>query len=252
MKLKILFFFLIGLLCFEFSFSQNTPIPSGSFNVASDVDDWTILPNTVSKSWFDGGCQSMFVDNLPNTQTAIITSPLFNIGSPGDYELELEYGVIYSTTAAVFELLDDNSTVLSASTNNTITGTCADWPNPKKTTLVFSNLSSGDYQLRITIPKSQFFIDGVSLGITNTLSVTNYKLKEALIISPNPTNGSLLMNLNYSGNYSLFNINGQLLQNGSLNIGENILDISNLPSGLYLIKTTTLEGKTFTNKVLKK
>ena len=252
MKLRILFLFLIGMSFTYFSFSQNTPIPSGSFDIASDVDDWTISPSTVSKSWFNGGCQSMFVDNLPNSQTATITSPLFSIGQSGDYELELEYGVIYSGTAAVFQLIDSNNIVLNASTNNTVTGICTDWPNPKKSSLVFLNLNPGNYELRITIPKSQFFLDGVSLGITNTLSVNHYKSKEELIIHPNPTNGLLLMNLNYLGDYLLFNINGQLLKKGSFNIGENNLDISNLSNGLYLMKTTTLEGKTYTNKVYKK
>lgn len=252
MKFKIPFFFLIGMLFFNFSFSQNTPIPSGSFTIASDVNDWTISPNTVSKSWFNGGCQSMFVDNLPNNQTAIITSPPFNIGVSGDYELELEYAVIYSGTAAVFELVASNNMVFSAATNNTITGTCTDWPNPKKSTLVFSNLSTGDYQLRITIPKSQFFLDGVSLDITNILSVSNYTLKKELSVTPNPTNGLLLMHSNYSGNYSLVNINGQILYERSLLIGESTLDISNLPIGLYIMKTTTLEGKTFARKIYKK
>lgn len=194
----------------------------------------------------------MFVDNLPNNQTAMIMSPLFNIGTAGDYELELEYAIIYSGTAAVFELVASNNTVFSAATNNTVTGTCTDWPIPKKSTLVFSNLSTGDYQLRITIPKSHFFIDGLNLVIANNLYVGDYTLKEGLSISPNPTNGLLLMHSNYSENYSLVNINGQILYERSLLIGENTLDISNLATGLYLIKTITLDGKTFTSKIYKK
>jgi len=79
-----------------------------------------------------------------------------------------------------------------------------------------------------------------------------FLIKEGLNISPNPTNGLLLMHSNYSGNYSLFNINGQLLYERSLLIGENTLDISNSPTGLYLMKTTTLNEKTFTSKIYKK
>lgn len=56
MTCKLPYYFLIGMLFFNFSFSQNTPILSGDFNIASDVNDWTISPNTVSKSWFNGGC----------------------------------------------------------------------------------------------------------------------------------------------------------------------------------------------------
>jgi len=79
-----------------------------------------------------------------------------------------------------------------------------------------------------------------------------FLIKKGLNISPNPTNGLLLMHSNYSGNYSLVNINGQLLYERSLLIGENTLDISNSPTGLYLMKTTTLNGKTFTSKIYKK
>ncbi|WP_452220968.1 DUF7619 domain-containing protein [Lacinutrix salivirga] len=171
MKTKLLFNLLLITLCANFSFGQNTALPSGTFATAADVADWTVLPNTVSKSWFNGGCQSMFVDNLGNPP-ATITSPIFSIGLSGDYELELEYAVIYTGTAAIFELVDSTNTVISATSNTTVTGTCTDWPSPKHSTLVFANVSSGNYQLRITIPSSQFFLDGVELGVYNPITVS--------------------------------------------------------------------------------
>lgn len=162
MKTKLLSLFLIGILSINLSFSQSTPIPHGSFNDALDIGFWSVASGTASKSWFNGGCQSLFVDNLGQAPTTI-TSSVFSVGLSGTYEMELEYAVIYTGTPAVFELIDSNNTVISAVSTTTVTGTCTDWPSPKNSALLFSNLTAGDYQLRISIPSCQFFLDGVLL-----------------------------------------------------------------------------------------
>ncbi|MDO6596927.1 T9SS type A sorting domain-containing protein [Oceanihabitans sp. 2_MG-2023] len=151
--------------------SQNVLIPNGGFSDALDIGFWSVASSTATKSWFNGGCQSMFVDNLGNPATTV-TSSVFSVGLSGDYELELEYAVIYTGTAAIFELVDSNSAVISATSINTVTGTCTGWPSPKHSTLVFANLAAGNYQLRITIPSSQFFLDGVELGVHNPITVS--------------------------------------------------------------------------------
>ncbi len=151
--------------------AQTVLIPNGGFNDALDIGFWSVASTPATKSWFDGGCQAMFVDNLGNPATTV-TSSVFSVGLSGDYELELEYAVIYSGTAAIFELVDANSAVISATSINTVTGTCTDWPSPKHSSLVFANLPAGNYQLRITIPSSQFFLDGVSLGAYNPITVS--------------------------------------------------------------------------------
>lgn len=151
--------------------AQTVLIPNGGFNDALDIGFWSVASTPATKSWFDGGCQAMFVDNLGNPATTV-TSSVFSVGLSGDYELELEYAVIYSGTAAIFELVDANSAVISATSINTVTGTCTDWPSPKHSSLVFANLPAGNYQLRITIPSSQFFLDGVALGAYNPITVS--------------------------------------------------------------------------------
>lgn len=151
--------------------AQTVLIPNGGFNDALDIGFWSVASTPATKSWFDGGCQAMFVNNLGNPATTV-TSSVFSVGLSGDYELELEYAVIYSGTAAIFELVDANSAVISATSINTVTGTCTDWPSPKHSSLVFANLPAGNYQLRITIPSSQFFLDGVALGAYNPITVS--------------------------------------------------------------------------------
>ena len=97
-------------------------------------------PSNAKKSWFNGGCQSLFVDNLPNNPSNLsttITSSVFSVGLSGNYELELEYGLIYSGTAPIFEFIDSSNAVISPTSTTTVAGTCTDWPNAKNSKLVF-------------------------------------------------------------------------------------------------------------------
>ncbi|AGC78198.1 putative repeat protein (TIGR01451 family)/predicted secreted protein (Por secretion system target) [Nonlabens dokdonensis] len=208
MKKALLIIGIISLLSAQISQSQNVPIPSSSFTTAADVADWTVLPSTVSNSWFNGGCQSIFVDNLGNPN-ATVTSPIFGIGADGFYQLELEYGIIYTGTPAIFELIDSNNAAISATTINTVAGTCTGWPNPKNSLLVFSNIQAGNYQLRITIPSCQFFLDGASLGIHNPKIVSG-SINAASCSNPNMLNNYPMKITNLGDNSTSFTstING--------------------------------------------
>ena len=202
---------LISFICILFvpcSYGQNVPIPSSSFSTAADVMNWTIAPNTVTASWFNGGCKALFVDNLGNPN-ATITSPVFSLGASGFYELELEYGLIFTGNAGTFELIDSNSTSISATTINTIAGTCTDWPNPKNSTLIFSNVTAGNYQLRITIPSSQFFLAGARLEVYNPKIVSG-SINATSCSNPNMLNNFPMKITNLSDNSSYFTstING--------------------------------------------
>ncbi len=172
MKMKSSFYLFISIFCVNFAFSQAS-IPSGSFSVATDVDVWSLSPSSSSKSWFNSQCQSMFVDNLSSGQPAIITSPVFAVGLSGDYELEIDYALIYATSSAVFQLINSSNTVISASSTSTVAGTCTDYPNNEISNFIFSNLSSDNYQLRITIPAgTQFFLNEANLGPYNPITVS--------------------------------------------------------------------------------
>lgn len=50
MKTKLLLKFLFCLLAFNLSFSQNTPLPNGSFNNALDIGFWSVASSNATKS----------------------------------------------------------------------------------------------------------------------------------------------------------------------------------------------------------
>lgn len=72
---------------------------------------------------------------------------------------------------------------------------------------------------------------------------------EALKVTPNPATNTL--NLKASGHYQVSNMLGQVVQTGDLYIGKHTIDVSQLPSGNYLITFTKQGEKPITSKFSK-
>jgi hypothetical protein len=72
----------------------------------------------------------------------------------------------------------------------------------------------------------------------NYCGITSIEKKkiESWKVYPNPTNDILMISgITKKTQYSLFNINGQLIVSGNIEQNEKI-DMSDFPSGLYIIK----------------
>ncbi|PCJ66921.1 MAG: hypothetical protein COA58_05565 [Bacteroidetes bacterium] len=89
------------------------------------------------------------------------------------------------------------------------------------------------------------FVDELSntVGITETVS-------DDFILSPNPFSNIVTFKCE-GGVYSIFNTQGQLVKNGSLNNGENSLQLSSLNSGLYYIKIKDYNDRQWQKKIIK-
>lgn len=72
-------------------------------------------------------------------------------------------------------------------------------------------------------------------------------------VFPNPTFGLLnvVINNNSNSKYSLINPVGQLVNQGDLNIGTNVLDLSQQQRGNYFLKIIKSSGEIETWKILK-
>lgn len=251
MKKKLFSTLLITFLGINLMFSQYK-IPSCSFNTDADVANWSIFPTTVSKTMFVGGCFAMFVDNLYNSVTATTTSPIFSIGSMGTYELEVRYGVIYTVTPAIFELVNDaTSTVMATSSVTTTIGTCTSWPNPKISKLYYTSLTPGNYRLRVTIPaNSQFFLESVRSNIdysmlSNVETETNSKIR----VYPNPTKDKIFIkNAENITGIKIYNSEGKLVKESKTT--SDVMNVSSLPKALYIMEITTSD-KSYKTKFIK-
>ncbi|TNE63250.1 MAG: T9SS type A sorting domain-containing protein [Bacteroidetes bacterium] len=120
------------------------------------------------------------------------------------------------------------------------------WSGPNgftATTQNISNIPAGDYLVTITDPTG--CVDPVVLGFSLTTGVEDPASVKALTVSPNPTNGQALLNLELESaaevRLELSNMLGQVVQ--SFNAGQvsnlnQTLDLSQLASGTYLLRLT--------------
>lgn len=71
------------------------------------------------------------------------------------------------------------------------------------------------------------------------LSTTSHNIAEnKLFVYPNPTNGIIKIKLNTReiNNYELYNIQGSVLKKGTIQSEEQLIDLSNFSTGVYIIK----------------
>ena len=95
----------------------------------------------------------------------------------------------------------------------------------------------------------RLFGSAIDLGAyeySETLGLDDVQVKSTRIY-PNPTNGVFYIDVNSNEVVSIFNIAGQLVKTVNVKTGTNAIDITNLASGLYIVKT-----KTSGHKVIKK
>jgi len=86
-------------------------------------------------------------------------------------------------------------------------------------------------------------------------SAINVKEDQSLKIYPNPVNDKLFIDLPYSLNsnkitVNIFDIQGRLIQNGSLN-NNNYINTDKLKKGIYIIKIINDKNQTFHSKFIK-
>lgn len=84
---------------------------------------------------------------------------------------------------------------------------------------------------------------------------TNKKESAQLVVTPNPANGKIRIDLNpanqYKTNYSILNLSGQLIAKGGFWGSTHQLDVSTLKSGLYLLHLSDINNKTMaTRKII--
>lgn len=68
-----------------------------------------------------------------------------------------------------------------------------------------------------------------------SLALDNLELNENSIY-PNPSSDKFFIASSNSKYYSIYNLQGQLMQNGSLNFGVNEINTSNLHAGIYIVE----------------
>ena len=102
-----------------------------------------------------------------------------------------------------------------------------------ETSASFTAISNGDYSLIIT--------KGNCMDTTACFNVTSVGLNEfgdisLLEIYPNPSNGKVSVNSAIKDDYEIYNVIGEVVGSGTIELGENHLDLR-LKPGIYFLQT---------------
>ena len=69
---------------------------------------------------------------------------------------------------------------------------------------------------------------------------------------PNPANNYITIDTNLPSSYTIYDMQGRVITlDINLHLGENLIDISTLKSGIYFVNISS-EGNSFTKKLIKK
>ena len=134
--------------------------------------------------------------------------------------------------------------------DRTLAGTTYQWidcsnnsPIAGATNQIYSPLSSGDYKVSLTTNGCQSNSQCYSFSFLNN---EDFDLQNQLVLYPNPTEGKITTsnpNLDIK-DLSIYNTLGMLV--------SNTLDVSNQPSGLYLVVITSPNNEVLRRTIIKK
>ncbi|MBT8259595.1 MAG: T9SS type A sorting domain-containing protein [Flavobacteriaceae bacterium] len=127
--------------------------------------------------------------------------------------------------------------------NNGIINTFRTTGNPNLTCINVDNVAYSTSNWTDIDPQHYFDVNCPALDIEES-ELTSFK------VFPNPVKNVLKIQTNEPGSYSVFNLNGQVLLEGEIFVGENELPMSFLPNGMYFLKVRT-ERRISTNKLIK-
>jgi Secretion system C-terminal sorting domain len=82
------------------------------------------------------------------------------------------------------------------------------------------------------------------------LNTNNFSIVGNIKIYPNPTTGIFTISIKEDASVKMYDMFGKLIYTSKTNIGESKIDISNYPSGIYLLQVETENGSV-TKKIIK-
>jgi hypothetical protein len=159
----------------------------------------------------------------------------FTITEPAviDTSVTVASGVVTATqTGATYQWIKCPSTLLTGETNQT-----------------FEPKTIGDYKVEITVGACLQTSNCVTVSTLGTPVLTS---KAAILVYPNPFNDVFYIESSDNGTATVVDILGRVILNFKIISGTNNVNLSNAPSGTYLLKITNYNNESKTVKLLKK
>jgi hypothetical protein len=99
---------------------------------------------------------------------------------------------------------------------------------------------------------TDFFVTKLATGPCGTSGTKDFS-RNTVTIYPNPSGNSI--NIQTEENlqsYEVFTITGQLVLKGTLQVGETAISLVDLAAGVYTVNFNTIDGRSITQKIIKK
>lgn len=159
--------------------------------------------------------KTVLIDYLPLPQFTILADTVYN--------------------KADFIKLDLSKTFSSYKWNNSAT-------TKKNEFWAYTLGAPGTYQVWCEVTDSNGCKNTSTVNIrTNGRTGIDALLKDGFLFYPNPVKDLLYIEALKESPYEVFDVNGKSVMTGKLNIGSNVLDMSSLSAGVYVVKVGGLE-----------
>ncbi|KQT21823.1 secretion protein [Chryseobacterium sp. Leaf404] len=241
------------------SFTDNGVI----FNILTHTGGFDIQGNYPNTGWNGTGNDNRYIDNSGTGNISSgasfsvkTTSNLFKANKFWIFLSDISLNQTVSGTLMVTGLLSGVTKFSQTKTTGFATGLGT---TNGYTLIDLTNLNGQNYsntiidELKITCGGAYTYagFDAFTwvkdTNIVLSASEENHISKNQSEIYPNPTSGPLTINAEKKGKYEIYNQSGTLVKTIEIQKGENRTDISELPSGVYL-----LQSETSAHKVIKK
>jgi hypothetical protein len=143
-----------------------------------------------------------------------------------------------------------------------LTSVTVNWSDPALVTVNATNFFRDLTQANITlnVPYGTASLYGASTSVWKGLNIVeqpslgihNIEQELGAAIYPNPTDGNLTLKMNTASNVdvTVYDLNGRALLNKKVNDTQSEINISNQPSGVYLLKVKADNGE-FSKRIIK-
>ncbi|UOU98801.1 T9SS type A sorting domain-containing protein [Chryseobacterium daecheongense] len=238
------------------SFTDNGVI----FNILSHVGTFDIQANYPGTGWNGTANDNRYIDNSASAQADAsfsikTTSNLFKVNR---FWIFLSNTSLNQNVVGTLTITGKLSGVTKFTQTKT-TGFATGLGTTNGYTLIdMTNLNGQNYsnividQLQITLGGA-FTYGGLDsftwVKDSNVVLATNEikSQKSKLSIYPNPTHGSFIINSNENSKAEIYDQTGKMVKSLEIRQGENREDISELPTGTYLIQTSSGSYKIIKN-----
>ncbi|AZA92228.1 Por secretion system C-terminal sorting domain [Chryseobacterium nakagawai] len=238
------------------SFTDNGVI----FNIISHVSVFDIQANFPGTGWSGTANDNRYIDNSNNQESPPsfsirTTSNLFKVNRFWMYLSALNLDLNVTGSLTITGKLSGVTKFTQTKTNGFATSLGA---TNGYTLIDMTNLNGQNYsnividELRITANGGFRYValdaftwvkdSNIVLGTSETKST-----QKNLTLYPNPTNGPLSISSDKNSEAKIYSIDGKVLKTVQVQKGPNEISISELPKGVYFIKTATESTKVIKN-----